>query len=201
MSVWNTNRITMAFAAFGALAFLALTTVALRAVGVINWDIRRVLSASDEAPIRVRNGSVDFVILSPKEPWEQIGTSGSWRIKNSSRHREDFEVTIAVRPGASCGGAVSATGSDIVVVYENDDNPATTSTARIVVQSAGRRTVVKPDTGVTMTWDAKDPQRLSYKVAGGFIQSIAVGNGANPATLCSFANAAQLEHLLILNVP
>ena len=201
MNVWNSNRITMVFAAFGVLAFLSLTTVALRAVGILKWDIFSLLSASDEAPIRVRNGSMDFYILSPNEHWEQIGGTGTWRIKNASRHREDFEVTLAVRAGASCGGALTATGSDIVIVYEKDDNPATTDTAKIALDAVGHRTKVRPDAGVTMTWDPADPQKLSYKIVGGFVKSIAVGSGANPATICSFTSAAQLEHLLILNVP
>src|SRR5215203_2038929 len=160
ISLWSTNRITMVFAAFGVLAFLALSSIGLRMAGITKWDISSVLSASDEAPIRVRNGSLDLHILSAQERWEEIAGSGTWRIKNASRYREDFEVTIAVRPGASCGGALTATGSDIVLVYENDDNPATTSTARIVLEAAGHRTKVKPDTGATMTWDAADPQKL-----------------------------------------
>jgi hypothetical protein len=194
------NRITLVFAAFGVLAFLALTTVVLHAVGLIQFDLYRVLSDSDEAPIRVRNGSADFVILAGQH-WEQIGTSGSWRIAAARRRREEFEVTVATKPGATCGGALTATGSDIVIIYENDDNPETTNTSRIVMQSAGRRTVVKPDNGVTLTWDKADPPKLSYKVNGGFIRSIAVGNGANPATICSFSSAAQLDHMIILNVP
>src|SRR5215204_3735411 len=115
-SLWTTNRITIVFAAFGALAFLSLTTVALRLVGVTTFDVFRILSESDEAPIRVRNGSVDFTILS-NQKWEQAGTPGSWRIANAQRRREEFEVTVATKSGATCGGALTATGSDIVLLY------------------------------------------------------------------------------------
>jgi len=57
-----------------------------------------------------------------------------------------------------------------------------------------------PDTGVTLGWDPATPSKLSYAPAG-FIKSIAVGNGANPTTMCSFSAANQLDHIIILNVP
>lgn len=200
ISLWGTNRVTMTFAAFGVLAFLAVTSVVLRVVGITKFDILTLFTDSDEAPIRVRNGSLDFSIVGGQR-WEQVGGSGNWRIKNATRHREEFEVTIAVRTGATCGGALTATGSDIVLVYENDDNDSTSNTSKISLHSQGRRTVVKPDSGVTMTWDAKSPATLNYQASGGFLRSIAVGNGANPATICSFSSRVQLDHLIILNVP
>jgi hypothetical protein len=196
----RTNRITLAFAVLGILAVLATATVVLRVFGVIKQDIFQLLTDSDEAPIRVRNGSLDLTILGA-QGWEQVGTSGNWRIMNASRHREEFEVTIAVRAGATCGGARTATGPDVVLTYENDNNESTANTSRIVLQSAGRRTLVRPDTGVTMTWDAKAPELLRYQVSGGYLKSIAVGSGSNPAVICTFTAATQLDHLIVLNVP
>lgn len=200
ISLWSTNPITMSLATVGVLALLAGATMLLHAVGLIDFDLRTMFSDSDEAPIRVRNGSVDLISVS-NQHWEPLGASGHWRIANAQRYREEFEVTIATKAGATCGGAVTATGSDIVLIYENDDDPATTNTSKIVLQSAGRRTVVKPEGGVTMTWDPNTPPQLSYKASGGYLQSIAVGNGSNPATICSFTSRAQLDHMLILNVP
>lgn len=199
-SLWSTNPITMAFATVGLVAVVGLVSVVLRVTGITKSDFFIILSDSDEAPIRVRNGSLDLSIVGLQR-WEQIGSSGSWRIWNATRHREEFEVTIASRAGATCGGALTATGSDVVLTYKKDDNAASSDVAKIVMQSAGRRTVVKPDTGVTMTWDASDPTKLLYKVTGGYLQSIAVGNGANPATICTFHKATELDHVLILNVP
>ena len=199
-SLWSTNPITMTLATVGVLALLAGATMVAHAVGLIDFDLKSMFSDSDEAPIRVRNGSADFIILS-KQRWEPVGSSGHWRMANAQRYREEFEVTIATKAGATCGGAVTATGSDIVVIYENDDDPATANTSKIVMQSAGRRTLVRPEGGVTMTWDSNTPAQLSYKATGGYIQSIAVGNGSNPATICSFTSRAQLDHMVILNVP
>ena len=150
-------------------------------------------SDSEEAPIRVRSGSIDLYILSGTQQWEQVGGSDTWRIQNAERYKEEFEVTVAVRAGADCGGSMTATGSDIVLTYNNNN--------QVRLQSAGYRTVVKPGNGVSMTWDATTPQKLSYVVTGGFIRSIAVGNGTNPATMCSFSAPGQLDHLIVLNVP
>ena len=196
----NWKRVTYAFAIIGVFTVVALTSMALRVVGLIEWDLIKTLSDSDEAPIRVRNGSIEFTIVG-FQGWEQVGSSGNWRIANATRHREDFEVTLAVRAGATCGGALTATGSDIVVTYENDNDPATTNTSRIVLQAQGRRTMVRPQSPVTMTYDNKSPWTLRYQAAEGHIKSIAVGNGSNPAVICSFSGREQLDHMLILNVP
>jgi hypothetical protein len=100
-------------------------------------------------------------------------------------------VTVAVRTGATCG-AQTATGSDVIFTYDND--------RKIRLQSQGRHTWVRPDSGVTLARDGTAPQKLSY-VTRGFIKSIAVGNGANPTTMCSFTAANQLDHAIILNAP
>jgi len=194
------GRATLVLAAVGLLAVLGGFTVVLKSVGAIGWSILDLLTDSDEAPIRVRNGSADFVVGS-NQTWEQVGSSGTWRIRNARRFREEFEVTLAVRAGAVCGGALTATGADVVVVYERDNDESTTNTVRIVLQSAGRRTLVRPDTGVTMTWNPSTPSLLRYVAAEGYVKSVAVGSGANPAVLCTFTSAAQLDHMLILNVP
>ena len=194
------DRITLTFAVLGLLSVLAGFTVVLKAVKIIKWNIFDLLTDSDEAPIRVRNGSLYFSIVGA-QTWEQVGSSGTWRIGNADRFKEEFDVTVAVRAGATCGGSLTATGPNVVLVYENDDNPATTNTSQIVLQSAGFRTLVRPDPGVTLTWSASIPSVLTYQVNGGFLKSIAVGSGANPAVLCTFTAAAQLDQLVILNQP
>lgn len=150
-------------------------------------------SDSEEAPIRVRSGSIDLYILSGTQQWEQVGASGNWRIQNAGRYKEEFEVTVAVRAGATCGGSMTATGSDIILAYSDGKT--------VRMQSAGKRTLVKPENGASMTWDGATPRKLSYVISGGHISSIAVGNGTNPAVLCSFTAANQLDHVIVLNVP
>lgn len=190
MSLWRSNRVTMVFAAIGVLAALATTSIVLKKTGLIEFDLLQFFTDSDEAPIRVRNGSLDLFILSGSQKWKEAGGSGNWNIGNTERYKDEFEVTVAVKSGATCG-AQTATGSDVIFTYDNDK--------KVRLQSQSRHTFVKPD-GVTMTWDATTPQKLSY-VTSGYIKSIAVGNGTNPTTMCSFTAANQLDHAIVLNVP
>ena len=185
------NRATMVLAIVGALTVLAGTAVILNKVGLIEFDLLRFLAESDEAPIRVRNGSLDLFVLSQSQAWEQSGASGNYRIPNTERYKDEFEVTVAVKAGATCA-AHTATGSDVVITYNNDKS--------IRLQSQNRHTFVKPDSGVTFVWSKASAQQLRYD-SQGFIKSIAVGGGANPATVCSFTAANQLDHIIILNVP
>jgi hypothetical protein len=192
ISLWTTNRITVSFAAVGMLAALAAASVLLNKVGVTEFNLLRILSNSDEAPIRVRNGSLDLVILSKSQSWRQAGSSGNWHFNEGQRYRDIFDVTVTVRPGATCGGQ-SASGAEIIFTYSNDK--------KIRLQSLSRKTWVKPDTGVTMTWNGSAPQTLSY-VTSGFLKSIETSDGSGGlTTMCSFTAANQLDHVAVLNTP
>jgi hypothetical protein len=192
------RRALLGLAAIGLVAVVVETTVILKNIGVIDFNLIELLTDSDEAPIRVRNGSLDLRIEGSQQ-WQQIGGSDNWRIAHARRFKEEFEVTVAVRTGAVCGAVLTATGADIVLVYEKDNDESTTNTARIVLQAAGRRTVVRPDNGVTLAPDSKAPDLLQFAASAGYLKSIAVGSGTNPAVLCTFTRADQLDHLLILN--
>ena len=185
------NRLTLTFAVIGLLTVLAGFTVVLKAVGILDRHIFDLLIESEEAPIRVRNGSIDLGLLSSSQKWKQDGTSGNYRIPGTYRFKEEFHVTVTPRGGAVCPSQVG-TGGDVVLTFSNDRS--------IRLQSAGRHTVVKPENGATLTWNASAPQTLLYQ-ADGFIKSIAVGSGASPTTMCSFTAANQLDHISILNVP
>ena len=192
ISLWRTNRVTIAFAALGILATFAATTVVLNKVGLIKFNLLQFFTDSDEAPIRVRNGSLDLIILSGSQSWTQAGSSGNWKLNSGERYRDEFDLTVAVRPGATCGGQ-SATGAEIIFTYSNDK--------KIRVQSVGRHTLVKPDTGVSMTWDSASPEKLTY-VTTGFLKMIEIGNNSGGVTpMCSFTAANQLDQVILLNVP
>jgi hypothetical protein len=143
---------------------------------------------SDEAPIRVKNGSLDVHIVSNAQEWAD--DNGDWHIDGASRHKEEFEVTIAVREGASCAPSKVATGQNVEITF-ND--------GRVIrLQSAGHKTKIKHNNVVGKI----GPQQLRYGTAGaGFIRQVAVGSGGNPSVLCTFTAAQQLDHLIILNVP
>jgi hypothetical protein len=186
------RRVSLVFATIGLLTVLVLGTIVLGAIGVLSFSPLDWFD-TDEAPIRVRNGSLELILVTESQEWQAVGGSPNWRIDGGKRFTDNYEVTVAVKAGATCGGSVTATGSDVVFTYSNGE--------KIRLQSTGRHTFVKPDNAnTTLARDPNNDQVLRY-AAGGFLQTIAVGNGANPTTMCTFTSAAQLDHVIILNLP
>lgn len=185
----RTSRITRTLAIIGLLSLFAGSTIVLKTVGLSNWSILDLLSDSDEAPIRVRNGSIEMRLLSSTQKWHD--NAGEFGIPGAHRHKEEFDVTVTARTGAVCPANVG-TGQDVILTYSDN--------ATVRFKSAGRHTKVKGENGATLTWNASAPQVLLY-ARDGFIKSIAVGQGGNPPTMCSFTAADQLLRIDILNVP
>ena len=186
------HPVSLFLATVGLLTLVGLAAVALQMVGVLSFSPLDWFD-TDEAPIRVRNGSLDFELITTSQEWKPVGGSPNWRISGGKRFTDTFEVTVAVKAGATCGGSLTATGSDLVLTYSNGE--------KLRIQSTGRHTFLKPDnTNTTLTKDPNDDQLLKYEPAG-FLATLAVGNGANPTTMCTFAAANQLDHIIILNVP
>ena len=187
----RSSRVMPTLAIIGLISLFAGSTIVLKSVGVIGWSILDLLSDSDEAPIRVRNGSIDLNLDSSTQKWAAQGASGNYRIPGARRHKEEFEVIVVPRNGAVCPALVG-TGPDVVLTFSDD---------KVVrLQSAGFHTVVKPENGATLTWNASAPQMLRY-MATGHIKSVAVGSGANPPVVCSFTTGNQLDRINILNTP
>ena len=185
----RSSRVTPVLAGIGVLALIAATTVVLHRVGAIEFDLLRFFADSDEAPIRVRNGSLDIFVLSPSQKWES--DNAEWKIKDASRFKDEFEVTVAARSGAECSPSHVASGAAVVVTYSDG--------AKITFHSAGRRTRIRTDRG-TINRVADD--WLRYGAQGsGHITQVAVGSVGSPNPLCTFTQANQLDHLVILNVP
>lgn len=184
--------VSLVLATVGLLALLGLATIGLQMVGLLSFSPLDWFD-TDEAPIRVRNGSLELILITKSQDWEAVGGSPNWRIDGGKRFTDNYEVTVAVKAGATCGGSLTATGSDVVLTYSNGE--------KIRLQSTGRHTFVKPDNAnTTLVRDPNNEQLLRYAPAG-FLQTIAVGNGANPATMCTFTAATQLDHIIVLNVP
>jgi hypothetical protein len=164
-------------------------TVSLLAIGAaIGAAIVLGGSSSDEAPIRVKNGSMDIELLSTSQAWADDGSA--WHIDGGHRYREEFEVTVAARSDAQCSPSKVASGANVELTF--NDNRV------IRFQSAGQKTKITPNSVIQQTGS----RQLRYgPVGGGFIRQIAVrGNGA-PTVLCTFQGPEQLDHILILNVP
>jgi hypothetical protein len=184
--------VSLILSTIGVLTLVGLATIGLQMVGVLSFSLLNWFD-TDEAPIRVRNGSIDLLLITKSQEWEPVGGSPNWRIDGGKRFTDNYEVTVAVKAGATCGGSYTGTGSDVVLTYSNGE--------KIRLQSTGRHTFVKPDNAnTTLARDPNNKQLLQYAPAG-YLATIAVGNGANPTTMCTFTAANQLDHVLVLNVP
>ena len=147
---------------------------------------------SEEATIRVRNGSLQFIIQDPNHEWTPSGSSGNYRYRDGEKHSDDYEV-IVVPAGSHTCDLYSKAGSNLEFTYRDEKDKRD---IKIVVQSQGRNTWVKPGTGVTLEFNNATPQMLAYEPEG-YLARIAVDN----QTLCSFTSASQLSGIFILNVP
>lgn len=199
-SLWRTNPITMAFATVGVVASVVTTIIVLIKAELIDISLRPL--DSDEAPIRVRNGSLELLILSDQD-WEKVSGAApeKWRMAHAKRHKSAFDLDIKTGPGASCTGSLTPTGTEIEFIYKDEDDPDSTKTSKITMEAKNKRTVVNADNNMTLMWDpAGDRQRLTYDNPAGYLQRLTVKGGTS-VTTCSFTAKDQLVHLTIFNQP
>jgi hypothetical protein len=196
-SLWRSNPITMTFAAVGLVAVVAATTtVILNTVGLIKFDLLRLLSDSDEAPIRVRNGSLELRLLDPDQKWENVSSNNNpkWKIKRAKRHQAKFDITVAAKAGAVCT-AGPLTAIEPVVQFTYSDGV-------IIVLQAEADTKKKWTTVLPTAQMTANANVLTHGTSGaGYLSSIAAGASLpDLKEICSFANKDQLDSILILNV-
>jgi hypothetical protein len=146
---------------------------------------------SDEAPIRVKNGSLDFTITDNTQQWEQPGGSDHWRIKDKDRKTDEFDVTIA-RYGGTCTGPLSTQERFLQFTYSDG--------AVIQVQSNKKFIMVKGINGATLSATGNV---LSYGTRGdGYLAAIIAGKNVNQVTAsCTFGDKKDLDSIVILNPP
>ena len=138
---------------------------------------------SEEATIRVRNGSLQFLIHHPDHEWTPAGASGNYRYRDGEKHSDDYEV-IVIPAGSHTCNLYSRNGATIEFTYSDDKT--------ITIQSQGRNTWVRPGTGVSLTASG---QTLTYTPTG-YLKRVAV----DTQTLCTFESGPQLSSIVILDV-
>jgi hypothetical protein len=170
-------------------AFLiAVALGILVGVGVIVL-LRFLADTGDEPPIRVKNGSLELHLLSKYDEWDHAGSSNNWKVKaNRYRSKDDLQLTVASRPGATCTSGFVTAKTDMIITYHDD---GANRDFDVTLKSNGKKiSVSSPETGS----NSADPSVLVYGGAG-FIKAIV----ADSKSMCTFANATQLDHLLILD--
>jgi hypothetical protein len=154
----------------------------------------RAFAGSEEATIRVRNGSLQFITDHPAHRWTPSGASGNYRYQDGAKRSDDYEVTVVAAGSHTCA-LNTKIGANIEFTYIDDTDKANKKDMKINVQSQGRNTFVKPGSGVILQWNGATPRMLRYEPEG-YLARIVVDN----QTLCSFTEASQLSSVLIMDV-
>ena len=129
-------------------------------------------ASGDEAPIRVKNGSIELHLLSAAAEWNEDGDRKNWKVKGDpQRNGNDYEVIAAPTNSASCTTGLSATGNPVTFT----DNEGGT----IEIRATGRKTKIKSRDDLTKS----TAQMIAQATATRFIREIRVGN----TVLCTFS--------------
>ncbi len=128
--------------------------------------------AGDEAPIRVKQGSIEIELLYAGKEWKQDGTAQNWKMKTGTRTSEDYELYIAPSNSANCSGGLTPKGK--VIRFEYSDGAYVQLQAQnFKTRVTANRDLVKSSNGSTLT----------YQTATGGISLIKV----DTTNICTFA--------------
>jgi len=132
----------------------------------------------DEAPIRVKGGSIHLELLKTTLTWKKTGSDDrKWKLSGGRRNHADYAVTV----DASSGCSVSAGRKSTVRVTYSD-------THWIEFTGQGNHTSVTADVGLSTS---PDERTLSYVVSSGYISAISLDN----SLVCAFASAGEFKRL------
>jgi len=162
--------------------FAAIVGAAAGAVAA--WfKLRALVATGDEPPIRVKNGSMEFQLLTKagSRNWDEDGNPRKWKVSGGSRGKDEFQVTIVVRTGATCSSQ-SVSGKTVEVEYSDD--------TKVELKATGKKTRLTSGKDLTRT----DEKRTLEYTESGHIRRITVDSFT-----CNFTDRDQLEHVLVLD--
>jgi hypothetical protein len=155
---------------------LLVITAAVAALltGGATYYFFKVLAAGDEAPIRVRHGSVILEVVHATQHWRQIGSNQRhWKLSRGTRQTDQYQVYFAPTDPAHCQNTVNVRGMVVRFVLNNDEQ------MWIQVRSTTRQTDVTSSIPLDLSADEKE---ISFGGTGNFVTSITVDGTAR----CSF---------------
>ena len=148
----TTGETSPAYSAAALIAAAVLAAVATAAAILLAQAFGFIL-AGDEAPIRVKNLSIDLEVLHSSQHWKEEGSDGTkWKISGGTRESEVYEVYIVPSDPASCPGGLKPTGKTVRFTHSDG--------TWIELKATGHKTRLTASKPLTLSADERS---LSYK--------------------------------------
>ena len=183
----NASRATL-FEVWAAHPVVALLTALLGALtaAAVSYYAFRILAAGDEAPIRVRNGSIEIEVVHRDRTWrdQSGGAQNRWRLSRGTRSSDEYQLYLAPTDPSHCSNVTSTRGRVIRFILNDNEQ------MWIEVRSTGRKSEVTSGIPLQLSGDERV---LSFGGTGNFITDISVDGSVR----CTFpSNDAALHTLL-----
>ena len=168
-------------------AFVIAVVFGILIGGAVVFLLRTLADTGDEAPIRVKSGSMYFDIISSRPgKWQQ--DNNEWKIDTGTRGNDDLHFIIDTTVSDTCVPDASAFPTNKLFV-EYDDG------FTVQISSTGKHLRVKPDDMTKLTSDGN--RRLTFGTSGtGFIKFIYKQNKSG-TPLCTFTADKKLLSLTV----
>lgn len=159
-------------------AALALAAAAGVIGVVVGGLLATAILGGNEAPIRIKNASIELRIAGPHHRWQKVGDN-RYRVLGPNKNQSDYYLEIE---GTGC--AVSDYGA--TVALEHSDGTI------LQLGVGGNHTEVTTPANVNLTISA-DEKSLSHSSPGGFLRSVKV----NGTERCRFASKADFTYMML----
>jgi hypothetical protein len=107
----------------------------------------------DEAPIRVKGGSITFEALSSTTQWKQVGGRDHWVLDYGDRFRDEYLVSLVIKDGSGQLQSYTLQNRRAIKIFYEDQ-------AHIELKSAGKKTHLKSTHNADS--DTANPPVLTY---------------------------------------
>jgi len=138
--------------------------------------------SGDEAPIRVKGGSIHLELLNTTQTWKSAGDD-KWKISGGRRKHEEYSLTIVAKAG-TC--SVTADRKMAVKITYSDSH-------WIRFTGKGHHTEVTSDVKLTTSADGvpHDGRTLSFDRKDGYISAVSLDDHL----VCAFASKEEFTML------